>query len=205
MAANPPDPHRDAVTNASDFLGVLLGLATGALVFSVGLINDPSRLPDSARSSLLTAWLFFVLATGLGLLSRSRVVRLIDVSKHSVYDFGFIAPAFLSVVCFLIATGALALTLRRMVDATPATGHYNIKSAIDAVRTARGRLSRDQRAALTGTAMVELVKGVDPSLPTHETWHVKFTFRARRPAPNPTAPTMDLFYDAKTGTLIRVP
>ena len=105
------DKKFKALDTALDAVKFTLGLATGALVFSVELLKEQIKLTTFAKCFLLTSWTLFAISIVAGLFVFFRVPKMIEANISNLADPLFERPGKLHHVAFLFAVLALGVAM----------------------------------------------------------------------------------------------
>src|SRR5713101_351001 len=90
----------DALKAAGDIIKLSIGLATGALVFSVGLLPNSPLYTLFVRGCLVAAWTLLLLSIGTGVLSQAAVPVLMDDQDYDIENPWFTYPGRIHQVLF---------------------------------------------------------------------------------------------------------
>lgn len=121
MAAGPPaNPAKDGLDSAAQFLRYTLALATGALVFSAGLVKEGLSVPQFSRLFLIGAWALLVLAIVTGLLAFARIPVLLRASTYDIEDSYLVWPWRLHQITFGLGVVLLGVALVTLLLNAPA-------------------------------------------------------------------------------------
>jgi hypothetical protein len=192
--AAPPQPDpADILKAAGDVLKVSTGLATGALVFSVGLLKDAQSYSLFARVVLAGSWGLLVLSVLGGLLSQAAIPPLLAERRFSLEEPTFTWPGRVHQVLMFVAILLLAVAMASTLfhEAQP----LRAASAAQAVAAARRAVTSGE--SVRRLSAVELLAGPQGS-PIAPSWRVQFELSA------PTAAYADVMVDAQTGRVSRV-
>ena len=214
MNSNTGDaPSVRAMSDVAAYLGVVQGLATGALVFSVGLLTAPITLGFSLHFLLILAWLALIASIGLGILARGAVVGELNNASPNITSAAVIFTTVPAVVSFFAGSLLLGVVLIRTLANAPDVQTCAVQSAQTALNRAEVYLTDSERRQIVQVGAVELIKGLDSNTPRNATWHVRFelaptkaTGAARPPLePNVKSRSVDVFIDAASGHLSGFP
>jgi hypothetical protein len=111
------DPRKEGLEKASDLLKLSVGFATGALVFSAGLIVEKLDLSGAAGYMLMGSWILLGISAAAGMLSLLAIPMMIAKSNYDLEDPYLEWPVRIHQVAFLFGIMllgvALALALAR--------------------------------------------------------------------------------------------
>ena len=197
----PPAPDTsgaDALKAAGDILRVSTGLATGALVFSVGLLSSVAAQASWVCLTLAVTWvaLFFSVVTGV--ISQAAVPVLISEKRFDIEAPTFTWPGRIHQLLFTLAVFGLSVVLIGTLYAD--VGKLRIETADNAVRIARGALKVNE--VPDRIEKIELIKGSDASRASQSSWHIQFHLGPGNPR---ASDTVDFILDARRGTISRIP
>ena len=193
-----------ALESAGDFLKVTTGLATGALVFSTTLLNNPGALTGAARWVLSIAWAALLISIGASVfVAQGRITTKIAKKNYDIHnDLWLTRPTVIHQWTFFGGILALGVTLGIVLGNQPSTEALQVPKATDAVRLAISRVPRSVH--IVKVDAIDLIKGADATDPTLETWHIQLDGTVRPPASRTRqSPAMkivhlDAIVDAKT-------
>ena len=193
-----PEPNADALKAAGEILKISTGLATGTLVFSVGLLSAAMTSEPLVRATLAATWVALFLSIIGGILAQSVIPVLLDERRFDLEAPTFTWPGRIHQILFGVGILGLSTVLLATLYSDP--GALRIGSAGHAVLYARSSLRPDEKA--DRVELVQLVKGADPNRASLLTWQVRFRLTPLRDG----VPVMvDVLIDAKRGTAIRIP
>ncbi|MEO7039787.1 MAG: hypothetical protein ABI186_07125 [Candidatus Elarobacter sp.] len=206
MAIDAEDAGQNALAAALDWTKVSTGLATGALVFGVGLTTAVGTSLLWIRIALAVAWGLFFIAIVAGVFAQASLPVMMKDKTYDLEYFAFTWPARAHQVAFLLGVLVLATTLIRLIFIEAATDDLAAHTATQAVEIGQRALPQGTRVAKI--ALVELVKGPDSNRLGYATWHVQFVLRDNgasnahaRTAPTQQGPPIaDVLIDADRGT-----
>ncbi len=188
-----PGPDSDALKAAGEILKVSTGLATGALVFSVGLLPGAITAGALIRGTLAGTWVMLFLSVIGGVLAQSAIPVLLAERRYDIEAPTFTWPGRVHQVLFGLAILGLAVVLTASLYSQPAAPR--IGSASHAVITARAALHPGE--VPDRLDLVELIKGTDASRDVLLSWHVRFHLTS--------GATTDLMIDPVRGTITKIP
>lgn len=106
---------KDGLKQIVDLLKFTLALATGSLVFSVGLLTENIKLIYCARYFLFFSWLTLAISAAAGVLAYMRIPMLIAEKDYNMRDKFMEVPGKIHHIAFvagLLSLGAaLAIAL----------------------------------------------------------------------------------------------
>jgi len=100
-----------ALAAATEAVKLTLGLATGALVFSAGLLKEDVQLGHSARCLMAWSWGLLSLAIIAGTLAYLRVPVKTTEGNYDLHDPWFAVPGVAHHLSFLAGMVALGLAM----------------------------------------------------------------------------------------------
>jgi hypothetical protein len=187
-----PDPVQvDALKSAIDFIKVSTGLATGALVFSLGLLDRIAVFPLWGRYVLGGTWALLAVSIVLGLFAQSTLPpKLAEQDLDILDDQSLLRPAQWHEILLMAAIAALGVALLGVVAEPPLA----VASGSEAVALARRELRPPEH--VSRLAELSLVAAADAG--GSPTWRIQFEL-----AP-PAAARADVLVRAKDGKRLRV-
>jgi hypothetical protein len=190
-----PEPA-EILKAAGDVLKVSTGLATGALVFSVGLLGDAQSYDLLARVLLAASWGLLVLSVLGGLLSQAAIPPLLAEKRFSLEEPTFTWPGRIHQVLLFLAILLLAIAMgSNLFHQTP---ELRVDSAAKAV--AKARLAVQPDGQVRRLSAVELLAGPAGSA-IAPSWRVQFELEDAASARLSYA---DVMVDAQTGRASRI-
>lgn len=186
--------------DTKEVVGVAAGLATGAAAFAVGLVAAPVSVPSWARWFLVAA-IVLVAISIVGLLGvRGGIIFRRATGTGKLDDLRIL----LCVALLVLGLGCLAVLVAlvaTMLNA-PDQDSYSVRSAYDALRTARTQVQQKPCRLYDRVPTVELIRGFDSSGPKDTTWHIHFDLRKSSQKPAPVCPaSYDVYIEAKSGKI----
>ena len=174
QSSKSPDDEsgKDALDAALDWTKGSTGIATGALVFGMGLLNGSATYSGSIRNCLMGAWVALGLAILSGLLAQSAIPPMIRAKNYNLEYRPFTCPARVHQLSWIVGIGFLAFALGHILFGTPPLNSLKVTSAQQAVTTALASLPDGRK--IQKMSVVELIKGADPSDSSLTRWHVQF-------------------------------
>ena len=182
-----------ALTSAVDLIKVLTSLATGALVFSIGL-NSPTGFTyqPQIKNVLITAWILLFLAVACGVYAQGLVPNQVRNNRPNINSGELRTAVMAQEIFFVFGILGIAAALVSALLGAPTKTAVAIETATAAVENARDELAPQDQVSKVDT--VELIKGLDVSRPDQQTWHVQFDVKN-----GTTNVTRDIYLDAVTG------
>jgi hypothetical protein len=199
-AANTPTPDQAALSSVNDILKLLTTLATGALVFSVGLLAPASTTyPDWVKWVLAITWFLFFVAAASGVYAQSLVPLQIRTQHENINECELRGAAIVLEVCFFLGVLGLALTLIVTLFSTPTRQGLSIETPLAALQCARASIGRGQRVLTVDT--VELIKGLDTNRIDQSSWHVRMQTKPKAPSKQAIKQTIDIYLNPLTANI----
>jgi len=209
-AANPtaagqaPADSADALKAAGDIIKLSTGLATGALVFGVGLLPNAPVYTPFVRGCLVASWGLLLVSIVAGVFSQAAIPVLIEDRNYSIEDPYFTYPGRAHQVLFGLGLLALALGLSAVLYAEP--HRLRIGTALEATRIVEKRIGTEY--VIRQLTKIELI--ASPSDHRNEaTWHAQFEVipkaeivKGAGAAPSPR--NLDVLVGARSGDLMIV-
>ena len=195
---NPVRPSEKALTSANEILKLVTSLATGALVFSIGLTTSATTVyADWIKVILVVTWTLLFLAVVAGIYSQSLIPLQMRDDKPNISANELRYSAIASELLFIFGILGIAVTLAVSLF-TSATGrHAMVATAVDAVSAARKTIAGHRVAKVSA---LELIKGTDASDLADATWHVQFSIDNGRPS-RTAERFVDLYINVVDGTV----
>ena len=134
----PPATGKDALTTGGDFIKYLTALGTGALVFSVGLIDKDAALVGSAKWFIIGSWVCLAISVVGGILAYSRVPIMLAEGNYDLEDRYLTVPGRGQQVLFVFGVVALGIALvvilatRKSIPTAPPRQDANATSMLSA-------------------------------------------------------------------------
>lgn len=193
-----PKAGKAALDAALDWTKVSTGVATGALVFGVGLLNGAATYENAIRIDLMWAWVSLGVAILSGIVAQSAIPPMIADKNYDLEFAPYTWPARIHQVAWLAGIVALALALRHILFGSPALDTFKISNAQQAVTASLGSVPAGRH--LQKTAVIELIKGADPSDPSLTRWHIQFLLTSiKRGAGKESEGFLDVLVDPTSG------
>ncbi|MBV9748255.1 MAG: hypothetical protein JO157_05530, partial [Acetobacteraceae bacterium] len=171
LAKAAPSSALDALKGAGDIIKLSTSLATGALVFSVGLLGGAAGYAPWTRRLLAVTWCLLFLSIATGVISQAAIPVLMSEEKYDIEAPTYTWPGRAHQALFLAGLLLLAVALVKILYAEPAEERLRVRTAAEAVQVARATLAPRDRVSKLDT--VELIKGTDQSSGGQMTWHVQ--------------------------------
>jgi len=126
-------PAKQTALNVmADLLKITTAFATGALVFSAGILEDKVKIPPNAIIPLVGSWILLGLAAASGVLAYSRIPVLLAEEKYDIEDPYLCWPGRLHQILFglgIILLGS-ALVLIAVKRLPPAPGGQELRAPV---------------------------------------------------------------------------
>jgi uncharacterized membrane protein YiaA len=204
------DAGQKALDSAADFIKVTTGLATGALVFSVGLTNAPSGLNTPARYLLATSWIALLVSLLFGVfVAQGRITTKMAERSYDIHgDRWLTIPTMAHQWAFFLGVALLGATLAVVVAQQPPTNNAKVLSAMRAVQIAENNVPKF--LSIVKVSTVEFVKGAEPTDASIPTWHIQFQVahplaRKNKRSELPVSDYLDIFVDPESGEALVAP
>jgi hypothetical protein len=201
-SSKPPDDEagKDALDAALDWTKGSTAVATGALVFGVGLLNGSATYSRSIRDCLMGAWVALGLAILSGIVAQSAIPPMIRAKNYDLEYRPFTYPARIHQLSWLAGIAFLAIALGHILFGTPPLDSLKVTSAQQAVTAALPSLPGGRK--IQKMAVVELIKGADPSDSSLTRWHVQFLLASA--TDKNTQDSVDVMIDPVSGAAMTV-
>jgi hypothetical protein len=181
------EPEDKATELAGTFIAALATVATGALVFSIGLVSAAPSFDVIARVALIVSWFAFGVSIIGGLLAQATIPIHVK-QKLSIFSSApFELPVRVQQIAFGIASLLLFLVLTRQLLSKPVAADLAVPSAAKALKIAQTCVDL---ARYDQVAKIELLPGDDATALDKGSWHLQF---ARTVAP---VSVLDVFVNA---------
>ena len=107
----PDPPGKAGLLAGAEIVKYLMALATGAIVFSAGLLNDKVFLPPAAKWFILISWAALAFSTLGGILASMRIPIQLSEQKYDVEDAYLKYPGMIQQLAFLLGIVLLGIAL----------------------------------------------------------------------------------------------
>ena len=190
----------DAIDDVSNYIGVVQGLATGALVFSVGLLSTPLTFPAGGRRELIWGWSLLLVSIFFSILARGAVVSQKENKDLNTRTGPLLLTVGSMVMAFFAACVLIGLSVISSIKELPFVETYLVRTPSDAVKTASNAKAFVLCRALYDVKGVKAIDGLEK--PQDDGWEVTFT---RNDVPltkwsrHCTKRELKVFIDAKSG------
>jgi hypothetical protein len=108
-------PAKEGMESAGEFLKFTLGLATGAMVFSLGLAKVPYTSPGWSVALIVATWVTLAVCIVGGVLTMARIPILLAEGNYDLEDSHLVWPWRVHQVAFGAAMVCLSIVLVRAV------------------------------------------------------------------------------------------
>lgn len=185
-----------ATSSAGAFVNALTTIATGALVFSIGLVPSASDYTWLSRAFILATWALLALSILCGLAAQATI-PMHTVHKVSVFNSPiFEIPVRAQQITFFLSVACLGTVLVNQLVTQPVASDAKVSSASEALLQVRKCFGpRSFKEVLA----VEAVRGIDAAKLRDVSWHMRFLSRAK-----PVA-KVDVFIMATDGSVRALP
>jgi hypothetical protein len=191
-AIAPTENDLKATDLAGTFINALNTIATGALVFSIGLVATAPAYDFWARIGLIGSWVAAAISIIAGLAAQATIPLHVQRKILIFYSPMFNWPTKIQQVAFAIAMVLLAVVLARQLLSKPVAGSVAVPSAMQALDIAKRCVPQSDAGAVL---KLELLPGDDSTALDESTWHVQLQPSAKSRTP------LDLFVNAQTGAV----
>jgi hypothetical protein len=154
---------------AGDIIKVSTGLATGSLIFSVGLIGNAPGYSLTIRGLLVVSWVLFAISIILGVMSQAVIPVLMAHQDYNIEDRWFTYPGRVHQTAFVFAVIVLAVALFKMVYSEPTT--LRVPTAVEAVSIAKNAIIN--KYDIDRLSKIELIKAPSDRA-SATTWRAEF-------------------------------
>jgi hypothetical protein len=190
--------NADALKAAGDIIKVSTGLATGSLIFSVGLIGNAPSYSLTVRVLLVVSWILLAISIIVGVLSQAAIPVLMAHQDYNIEDKYFTYPGRVHQTAFVIAIIVLSIALFKMVYSEPTT--LRVPTAVEAVSIARNSISN--KYDIERLSKIELIKAPSDR-PSATTWRAEFEVTQKHTQGGSEGPShphsINVFIDALRG------
>lgn len=187
-------PDVAAITAMTDVIKFTTSLATGALVFGVGLTTAGTTVYTAAiESVLILSWSLFAISIGCGLWTLYYTPALVH-GHLTIYSNEFRVPGIASFFSFVLGAVAVATVLIASIRDGPVLTSNLINSPTKAVTAAIASMSKHDH--ILAVSAVELVKGLDENRHLDDAWHVQMSIQKDKESPK----LIDIFLDPRSAT-----
>lgn len=205
-----PAAGKESLLTAADFIKYTTGFATGALVFSAGLLDKAQHISSFAVVLLILSWAFLSISVLTGVLAFSRIPIQQSEENYDLEDRYFTVPGKIHQLSFMAAILALGVVLITILYGSRTVPRaFKVASALQAAGVAKQHIPTGW--VLQGLQKIELQTGVGDSDKTQPVWVVSLSVRKAQLSGGPVtqAPpirdTLSLFIDAVSGQVVSVP
>jgi hypothetical protein len=179
MSTTYSESGQHALDAALDWTKVSTALATGALVFGVGLTNSVGTSVPWIRYALAIAWALFFVSIVTGIFAQASLPVLMQAQNYDLESRPFTLPARIHQLAFFVAILITAVVLIRLLFDQPPVVSLAVRNGADALTRARASLAHG--SVVDKLTVIELVKSVDPTHLDTAVWHIQFTLRCQTP------------------------
>jgi hypothetical protein len=164
-----PDGDSDALRAAGDIIKISTGLATGALVFSVGLLPNSTLYTSLTKVCLVASWTLLLFSIGFGVFSQAAIPVLMARRTYDIEDKFFTYPGRIHQILFGLGLLALALALALVLYSKPQ--RLQVGTAVQATKIAEQYVEKQYR--IIQLDKIELIPG--PSGQADDAaWYARF-------------------------------
>ena len=160
-----------ALEAALDWTKVSTGLATGALVFGVGLLTGAQSV-QAVHTILILSWISFGLSVLLGIIAQASIPVMMRDRIYNLEHRPFTWPARVHQVTFLVGIFLLLLSLIRLLNSEPPRESLRVRTAVEANDIARTLLPAG--FAIGELRTTELLPGTRGDSAGARVWHIQF-------------------------------
>lgn len=107
----PDPPGKAGLLAGAEIVKYLMALATGAIVFSAGLLSDKVTLPTAAKWFILFSWAVLAFSTLGGILASMRIPVQLSEQNYDVEDPFLKYPGMIQQLAFLLGIVLLGIAL----------------------------------------------------------------------------------------------
>ena|SRR5215212_8379895 len=134
------NPEKESLLAAADWLKYTILFATGALIFSAGLLSENINLTGPAKSFLIGSWILLAIAILAGVMAFGRIPVLLRRSNYDLEDRRLTYPSRIFLLCFTLGILSLGVTLILSLLA----GSKTIQPVPSAKPTSQGEVTAPQ-------------------------------------------------------------
>jgi hypothetical protein len=193
-----PSPDEAAFNSAVDLTKLLISLATGAIVFSIGLINsDNASYPDWAKWALVMTWASLLISIISGVWTLGLIPLLIKEGSLDINSDRIRDPVKNLQLFFVVGILCLASVLWGKLWSLPAEQETRLKTPMMAINQAYKLVPSSFTIKKINT--VEMIHGVHTGGAAEGSWHIQFELNQKL-ANNTSTPdkTFDVYLDPIT-------
>jgi hypothetical protein len=161
-----------ALEGALDWTKVSTGLATGALVFGVGLLGAGESFAG-VRWLLVVAWLLFGISVLFGIFAQASLPVMMKDKDYDLERKVFTYPARIHQVAFLFAIAFLLWSLISLLYHQRGSDELSGSSAMQAMEISKAVLPRN--FVISKLEKVALLPGPEKDSPQQAVWHFQFS------------------------------
>lgn len=201
---------KEPLADAANLVGITLGLATGALVFGVGLLTTASNsLGLLPRYFLIASWLFLAFSIVTGVRVRSQIPVKLRKRDYDINSAAFRGEGSLHALSFILGAVSLGFALFFTLIGIPIQRVAAVENPREAYDRAKTELTKDERFRLSKIESIELINGAEGTAMPNGAWHVRFDLRSRSFSENQQlakVATIDVIVPVRNdGPLRRIP
>jgi len=202
-----PDEEKEVLADAGTLASLTLGLATGALVFSVGLLTAASdHLWLLPRIFLVFSWLCLAISILTGVMVRSQIPVKLSKKNYKIDDRIFNIEGRVHAGSFVLGVVTLGLALLFTLIKIPIEQVAAVDSAREALDRAKTELTPDEHARLSRLDVIEEIKGGDGNALPDGIWHIRFSLGSQGSKIRSNNSTIDVIVPIRsTEPLRRIP
>jgi hypothetical protein len=189
-----------ALDAALDWTKVSTSLATGALVFGIGLSTSTATGLPWVRYVLATGWVLFFIAVVAGIFAQASLPILMRTGIYDLEAAPFTWPARIHQVTFLIAILLLSIVLIRVLFEQPASDTFIAPTAVEALSLAEKKLPRG--SAVRGVSIINLIKATDSNNAGLGVWQIQFKILCPTVQTKRQEVSADFLVQASSGSVV---
>jgi len=211
---------KESLATAADFIKYTTGFATGALIFSAGLLDKIQHISSFAAGVLIAAWALLSISVMAGVLAFSRIPIQQSEASYDLEDKFFTWPGKIHQLSFVFGILALGSVLIVILSTTHiGKREFKVASVIQAAAIAKQHVPKG--SLLVGLQKIELQPGVGDPEKALPVWLVSMSVQKEQPVrtldslkhgpmklPAPaiaTVDTLNILIDAMTGQTVSIP
>lgn len=208
---------KESLATAADFIKYTTGFATGALVFSAGLLDKTQHISSFAAGVLIAAWVLLSISVMAGVLAFSRIPIQQSEESYDLEDKFFTWPGKIHQLSFVFGILALGSVLIVILSTTHlGKREFKVASALQAAAIAKQHVPKG--SLLVGLQKIELQPGIGDPEKALPVWLVAMSVQKEQPARTldslkqgsmapaiATVDTLNILIDAMTGQVVSIP
>ena len=164
---------KESLSTAADFIKYATGFATGALVFSAGLVDKMQHMPHWTVIILITSWALLTVSVVAGVMAFSRIPIQQSEENYDLENPWFTWPGKIHQGAFMLGVLTLGFILITLLNTSNRDKRaFKVNSAAQAVSIARQHIPKGK--LLRALLKIELQPGVGEPETALPVWSVSY-------------------------------